>query len=75
MGQMTRVTKARMGSSGAGDACPLDLAHGRMVVMPETDRQYCPHVSHDGRLERVEWPEGSCRGLVTPAVVAHGRVS
>lgn len=53
---------------GDGDPCPGDPArieagetpHGRMVTIPGTKKQYCPHQSHDGKggegHTRAIWP-------------------
>jgi len=36
-------------SVGAGDACPVNREHGRMLVLSGNVTQYCPDQSHDGR--------------------------
>lgn len=38
---------ARSHDVGDGDFCPV-ADHGRMLVIPGTQRQQCPHQTHDG---------------------------
>ena len=38
-----------------GDVCPVDESHGPMYVTRGNKREYCPHVSHDGK-SRAFWP-------------------
>lgn len=52
---MARVTAAH--SVGAGDVCPVNREHGRMLVLNGSVTQYCPHQSHDARPKTH--PDGS----------------
>lgn len=56
---LARPQSPRRGRSdvGDGDICPLEQAHGRMVYLHGSKRQYCPHQSHDTKT-RAFWPQG-----------------
>lgn len=44
-----RVYTRRPGDDiGDGDRCPVEPEHGKMLTIRGTDRQYCPHQTHDG---------------------------
>jgi hypothetical protein len=55
-----RVYRGGKSHLGDGDPCPL-ADHGKMIVLPDRKKQYCPDQSHDGVPKRVDptrsfWP-------------------
>lgn len=61
---------------GDGDPCPLFPEHGKMVTIPGTKKQYCPHVEHvqhkDRPATRAIWPleDGALAAAIAEARAA-----